>query len=520
MARYRHSARRAAGLMGKCVVAMCLTMCLAISVAAGVARAQGKGKDKDKKKGEECQPDDNSSVELVSGRLFLQKATDPKADTAEKAKDLKSAIGALTPKERIKNEAGQAYLLAEALSLWAGRPGAPTTGTRASFGFKSNPDGQVDILTMADSLLTKLQAAKPECAELVGAIRQQPYVPLVNRAIQELNAGHIDSAEALAKRSLVIYRNSPFASNVLAGVAVKRGDNAGAATAYRQTIELAGNDSTYAKLKMSAMYNLAVVTQARADAATGADRKTLADSALTLWKTYTAANPSDENGKAGLAHALQAAGDTLSASALSADMVTNPHKYSDVQIFRSAIAAAHDNRQADAVKLFEAGLTLNPYFRDALYYVSTTYFNAGQQDKLFPVAHRLVEIDPSNPDNYQLLAGAYQIRAKADKNPATKKADTDTLLTYFNKYRNMPVKLTVTKFDRETDKLMLEGTVQNLSDAEKTYPLKFQFLDATGAVIASQDAPPLTVPAKSSKDFTITVNHPGIFAYKYAPLVE
>ena len=508
MSPYRHTGWRGAGLIVGSLVVSCL-------IASTAAWAQGKGKGKG---GNQCQPDDNGGAELLSARLYMQKATDPKADSAEKVKDLKGAINALTPHEHIRNDVGQAYVLAEALSVWAAQPGAATTGTRGSFGFKDQPDGQVDILATDDSLLNRVQTAQPECADMVSRIRQEAYVPIVNHAIQQLNAGQYDSADASAKRALTIYKDSPYAYNVVAGVAVKRNDNAAAAAAYKQTIEKSGTDTSYTRLKTSAQYNFAVVTQALAEAATGADKKAKSDSAVALWRAYVAANPSDQNGKAGLSHALQVEGDTLSASALTTDMVSNPKKYTDVQIFRAAIAAARDDKQADAVKLFEAGLTLNPYFRDALYYVSTTYFNAGQQAKLFPVAKRLVEIDPSNPDNYQLLAGAYQIRAKADKSVAVKKADTDTLLKYFDKYKTMPVRLTVSKFDRESDKLTLAGTVQNLSESEKTYPLKFQFIDTTGAVVASQDAPPLTVPAKSSKDFTITVNQGGIAAYKYAPL--
>ncbi len=507
MSSYRHTGWRVAELVVGSLVVSCFI--------ASTAWAQGKGKGKG---GNQCQPDDNSGPELLSARLYLQKATDPKADSAEKVKDLKGAINALTPHEHLRNEVGQAYLLAEAISVWAAQPGAATTGSRGSFGFKDAPDGQVDILAMGDSLLDKVQTAKPECTDMVNAIRQQAYVPIVNHAIQQLNAGQYDSADASAKRALTIYRDSPYAYNVVAGVAVKRNDNAAAAAGYKQTIEKSGTDTNYTRLKTSAQYNYAVMIQALAESATGTDKKAKSDSAVALWRAYVAANPDDQNGKAGLSHALAVEGDTLSASALTADMVSSPKKYTDVQIFRAAIAAARDDRQADAVKLFEAGLTLNPYFRDALYYVSTNYFNAGQQAKLFPVARRLVEIDPSNPDNYQLLAGAYQLRAKADKSPAVKKADTDTLLKYFDKYKTMPVRLTVSKFDRESDKLVLAGTVQNLSESEKTYPLKFQFIDTTGAVVASQDEPPLTVPAKSSKDFTVTVNQGRIAAYKYAPL--
>jgi Flp pilus assembly protein TadD len=489
-------------------------------VAGGSARpahAQGKNK-----KGEDqttCQVDDRGAVELTSAQLFLQKATDPKTDTTDRTKALKQAIGALTPNEgRIKNEVGQAYMLGEALALWAAQPGAPLSGPRRTFGFREKPDEPIDVLAFTDSLFTRVQKDKPDCATYLGQLRQQPYVPLVNAAIQALNAGKIDSAEALAKQSLEIYRKSPYAYNVLAGVAVRRNDYTAAAKNYQTVLDLSATDTSLARLKSAAFYNLAVVTQSEAEAAKGSDKKALQDSSLVLWRAYAAANPADANGKAGLAHALQVGGDTLSAAALTSDMAANPTKYTDVQVFQAAISAAHDNRQAEALRLFKAGLTINPYFRDALAYVGGAYGTAGQADSLFPVARRLLEVDPSNPDTYQLIAYAFQMRLHADKDPTAKKADQDTLLYYFTKFKNAPVKVTVTKFSHDGDKLTLGGTVQNLTDTPKTWPIKFEFLDKTGKVIATQDVPPLTVDPKGSKDFTVTVQQAGIAAFKYEPL--
>ena len=101
-------------------------------------------------------------------------------------------------------------------------------------------------------------------------------------------------------------------------------------------------------------------------------------------------------------------------------METNPQKYTDIQLFQSAVAAAKGNRQGDALKLFEAGLVKNPFYNQALVYVANEYFNTGQLDKLFPAVRRLIDVDPADSDNYRLLAGAYQIRAKAEAGAAQK----------------------------------------------------------------------------------------------------
>jgi tetratricopeptide (TPR) repeat protein len=509
MRRYCSAARHAARIA---IVAL-----VATSVWATSARAQGKGK---KNEGPACTIDNQGAIEMSSAQLFLQKATDPKTDTASKFKALKQAIGTLTPADnKMHNDLGQAYMLGEAMATWVATPGAELSGPKSDYGFKADPTTQIDALHFTDSLFKRVIRDKPGCEAYLDQLRQGAYVPLVNKAIQALNASQYDSAQTFANQSLSIYGKSPYAYNVLGGVAVRRNDLPTAAKDYDTVIQLAGPDTLYTRLKNSALYNLAVVTQAEADTAkAGPERKALRDSSLALWKAYTAINPTDGNGKAGLAHALQAVGDTLSAEAMTKAMVSNPQQYTDVQIFQAALNAARDDRTADAAQLFKAGLSRNPYFRDALAYVAGEYAQAGKVDSLFPLARRLMDIDPSNPDSYQLMAYAYQLKAHNDKVPAVKKADQDTLLSYFSKYQNAPVKLSVTKFGHDGDKVMIAGTVENRTDAAKTWPIKFEFLDATGKVIATQDVPPLTVDPKGTKSFSVSVEQPGIAAYKYEPL--
>jgi tetratricopeptide (TPR) repeat protein len=465
-----------------------------------------------------CDAEDDNSAESISGRLFLSRATDAKTSADDKGKALRQAVGALGGKFDRNKDFGRDYLLGEALVLFVTEPGTSTVGPRSSFGFKDDPSGQIDVLATADTILTALETGKPACAQQAAAIRQQAYVPMTNAAIQALNAGQVDSAAALAQRAVGIYKGSPYVYNVLGGVAVKKGDLPAAARNYRQVVELSGTDTTYAKLKSQAMYNLAVVTENRAENASGPEKKAISDSAVALWRAYIAANPSDANGQAGLTHALQTSGDSAAAGQLSADMIANPSKYSDVQLFQSASAAARANRDSEAVKLFEAGLKVNPYYNQALYFVANTYFNGNQPDKLWPVVRRLVEVDPTDSANYRLLAGAYQLRAKADKTPASKKADQDSLLAALKKWKQPTVQVTVTKVVHDGDKIQVAGHVDNLTAAPKTYALKFQFLDATGKVLATQDAPPLAVGPHASQDFDVSANQPGVVSYKYAPL--
>ncbi len=492
-----------------------IVLCAGTSVvAAPVASAQKKG---DKNAAPACAVDNDNGAEALSGRLFLSRATDPKTSADDKGKALRQAVGTLGGKYDRNKDIGRDYLFGEALVLFTTEPATPLVGPRSTYGFKDDPTGTVDVLATADTVLTILETTHPECASQASAVRQQAYVPLVNASIGALNAGNTDSAGAMAQRALMIYKKSPYVYNVLAGVAVKKTDYATAQQQYRQVIAVAGTDTLYKKLKTGAMYNLAVVTTSLADAASGPDKKAKSDSAVQLWKDYVAANPGDPNGQAGLTNALQSSGDSAAAGQLFSDMTANPQKYTDIQLFQSGVAAAKANRQSNALKLFEAGLVKNPFYNQALVYVSNEYFNAGQLDKLFPAVRRLVDVDPADSDNYRLLAGAYQIRSKAETG-AAQKADRDSLVAALTKWKHPTSQVSVSRVLHDGDKMQISGKISNLTTAAKTYNLKFQFLDVSGKVLGSQDAPPLAVPPGGSQPFDVSATVPGVIAYKYLPI--
>jgi tetratricopeptide (TPR) repeat protein len=492
-----------------------ILLCAATSVVtAPVLSAQKKG---DKNGAPACTIDNDNGAEAMSGRLFLSRVTDPKTTAADRAKELRQAVGTLGGKYDRTKDVGRDYLLGEALVLFASEPGTPLVGPRSSYGFKDDPSGTIDVLASADTVLTVIETTHPECAAQIGAVRQQAYVPLVNASIGALNAGAMDSASATAQRALSIYKKSPYVYNVLAGVAVKKSDYATAQQQYRQVIDVAGNDTLYKKLKTGAMYNIAVVSTSLADAASGPDKKAKSDSAIQMWRDYVAVNPGDPNGQAGLTNALQSSGDSAAAGQLFSDMTANPQKYTDIQLFQSAVAAAKANRQTDALKLFEAGLVKNPFYNQALVYVSNEYFNAGQLDKLFPAVRRLVDVDPADSDNYRLLAGAYQIRAKAETGLA-QKADRDSLVAALTKWKHPTSQVVVSRVVHDGDKMEVSGKIANLTAAAKTYNLKVQFIDVNGKVLGSQDVPPLTVEPHGALPFDVTGTQPGVIAYKYLPV--
>ena len=65
---------------------------------------------------------------------------------------------------------------------------------------------------------------------------------------------------------------------------------------------------------------------------------------------------------------------------------------------------------------------------------------------------------------------------------------------------------------------MLSGTVENRTEEEKSYTLKFEFLDVAGTVLDTRDVTVEGVRGKGSKAFRVELtDKPGVAAFRYAP---
>jgi len=154
----------------------------------------------------------------------------------------------------------------------------------------------------------------------------------------------------------------------------------------------------------------------------------------------------------------------------------------------------------------------------------------GAIDKMPPMLARLTTVDPENPENYKLWARYWQAKAKQLKPAADRKdaaavdtkpfeAANDSLLKHFSRFDSATVKVTFSLFSHDGGRHVLGGTVENLTEQDKSYALKFEFLDAAGTVLESKDVPVENVTAKGQKSFRVELtDKPGVLAFRYAPL--
>jgi tetratricopeptide (TPR) repeat protein len=397
---------------------------------------------------------------------------------------------------------------------------------RADVGLTTNPDATINLLAAADTAFEFVEKQKPECAAETEKWRKQRWVPLINTAGQLINEDMLDSAQTLLQAANTIFDASPIPYYYMAMVAQKRGDLAAAAGHYQGALaaaskEAAAKDSNVARIRRQSLFNSAVLMQQRADSLQGDAKKQMLATAAEGFRTYLAENPNDPNApqaQSALARALGSAGDTAAVASIYSDMLANPAKYTDIQLFEAGTGAFRANRRQESIQLFTSGLEKNPYHRDALFNLANAYFATDQPDQMLEVTRRLVEVDPSNPDNWRLMAGAWQIKSKQVKDDKTKRALTDSILKNLAKEKDLPARVTFSTFRHEGAKHTLRGTIENRTDKQVTYSLKVEFLDAQGNVVATKTAEVGPVAPKGRQDFSVEVNQTGVVAYRYAPV--
>jgi hypothetical protein len=138
---------------------------------------------------------------------------------------------------------------------------------------------------------------------------------------------------------------------------------------------------------------------------------------------------------------------------------------------------------------------------------------------MVPTVHQLVAIDPSHAENWKLLGYAYAMMQPEEKDPAKKKALTDSIVKYSTLADEMKTDVTIEEFSVQPAKASVDGNIANLDDkATKTYQIKFEFLDKDGKVVDTKEMSVGPVAPTSAKAFKIEVDKPGVAWFRYAPV--
>jgi len=479
-------------------------------------------------------------------------------------KKLQEAVKMLNDGDLKKNPPGRALLLGRALVMELAQPSmASGTTTRGQAGFADNPTAPYDLIAGIDSAFTVVETSNPECISQTLPWRQQKaWVDLVNQSMQLSNEGKNDTAVVLAKRSLQLSKNAPYGYIVLAQAAAAANKPKDAIANYKLAIE-AAKDTAQADAKRQlenslGQYAADLYEQAPANSPDKATYMQEAKAAYEMLAKDPGTKYADA-ARAGQARIATMTGDTTAIKASYSEQLSNPGAFSYASLMGAAVTAAKANQTKDAIKLFQAAYNVNPYHRDVLYNIARLYLLDSSYAKGIDYARKLVTVDPSNPDNYQLLVIGYgsikkgyddklhdyEAKAKAlgqkantSKGAALKaaidsaakmtplikaytdssKVAIDSALKYNDLMTKLPARVAFSEFTPAADKTTIGGTVTNQTDAARTFNLKIEFLDKSGNVVASQSVATESVAAHQSAHFSVTGTGAGIVAFRYAPI--
>lgn len=473
-----------------------------------------------------CSIEEGSPKEVAQAYLRLNGAAGATAKDA-KLKALREALKqASTNIDKGQNIPGRNYIMAKAYAMILQDSILPVMTTRGELGLVGGtPSERVDLVVAVDSLLDSVEKASPDCvAEAANYRQSQTWLNMLNSAIAAVDRNQLDSAEAIAQRTLILHDKNPYGYQVLASIAARRADVPKQMDMWKKVIDAAGADTSHRDVRMQANYYLGNLYAEQAQAGSGAEQARLAREAQKLYRGYlTEAGDSVTSDmglvRMNLAVVMTMAGDTAEIPTLYAPLLAAPDKYSASDLLAAGDMAARLNRAADAVRLYENVIKQNPRDRKALFNLAASYYAEKQYEKMVPTVQQLVTVDPSHPENWKLLGYAYAMLQSAEKDAARKKLLTDSLIKYQKISDEMTTDVEVADFSVRGSRVTLEGQILNLdAKATKNYTLKVEFLDQAGAVVTSKEAAVGPVAPNTAKPFKLEVDQPGIVSFRYAPV--
>jgi len=441
----------------------------------------------------------------------------------DQQKRLKSAVTSLTsnPSKFKSNQAGHDYVLGQAFVHWAEQFPDSATVNKGAIGFVDGKEQSIDLLASADTLFTAVEKSNPDCAADIESFRLEGMRPMAVKVSGLINSDSVAQAEAMVKRIMMIDKTSPISLYFQGMVAQRKQDFATSADLFAKGLAAMPADvGADSNLKAALEWGAAQMTRRAAFSMTGDQKKAGMLKAAEYYKKFLADFPKSPNvpdAQQGLAASLSASGDSASVGKLWSDMLAAPGNYTAAQLYDAGTQAFTMNQFGPATKLMNAAQLKNGWLRPGLYNAANVYWKAGDFDRMLLTSKKLTQIDPNNPDEYQLLALAYQGKAKATKDPKIVKAYNDSLNAAFAASEKVKTKVTFDAFAIGSAKPALSGTIENISTAPQKGTLKVQFVNDAGIAVSTQSTE-FSLAPKEKKPFSVTGEGAAIVGYKYDPI--
>ena len=360
-------------------------------------------------------------------------------------------------------------------------------------------------LVGADTAFTKATENAPACAEEIKGYRQRAWQPLLTGAAEAMKASKNEEALTLFREAAIISRDYPqgFYNTGILFANTDKPDSA--AHYFALAVEKSGNDPRLAKDKLSAIVNLASMYQAMDKHA----------EAVVQFRKFLAVEPNDAQVKKAMASSLRLSGQAEEASKIESAMLTSALADGSAtanDLMQMGVNLFQDKKYPEAADAFGKALEKEPYFRDALFNLANVYLAEKNGPKLVETAQKLLAMEPLNTINMKLLGEGY--RAANDQ---TKLIET------VEKLVGVPTNVSIDNFQARKDGAKLVATATGLeatTPGGKPLPavaktLTFEFLDATGTVVATKEVAVPALKAGATHPIEFEVTGANIHGWRY-----
>jgi tetratricopeptide (TPR) repeat protein len=366
----------------------------------------------------------------------------------------------------------------------------------------------------ADSSFKRAAQLAPNCTQEMDNYRRNAWVGLVKAGSKFEEEKNVDSALALYREAGAIYQGSPVTYYQIASILNEKGESDSAAVYFGRAADAGANakDTTEIKIRDRSAFNQGALLLNKKDYA----------GASAAFEKYLKWQPNDNEAKRGLASAYRGAGQNDKAQALEKELVASGGAGAGAggggasagaqDLMGAGVNLYNDKKYAEAAAAFEKAVAAEPYNRDALSNLSNTYLALKDGPKLLATATKLVAIEPMNETALKLQGEGYKQSGKV--NDAVKTAEQVLAL---------PVDVKVADFSAKPQGADLAATATG-RDAQTPsgkpitpapVSLVFEFLDAGGGVVATQEAQVPALKAGAAQDIKVAAQGAGITAWRY-----
>jgi tetratricopeptide (TPR) repeat protein len=370
----------------------------------------------------------------------------------------------------------------------------------------------------ADTALTRAAQMAPACEKEISAYRQNAWVALIKGGNTFEEQKNLDSALVLYRQAGMIFHTSAIPYYQAANVFNTKGQGDSAAAYFGKAVAASANatDTTEVNIRNRSAFNRSALLL----------NSQKYPEAIKAFEQYLQWVPNDNEAKRGLAGAYRGAGDVAKAQALEQQVVAAGGAAGGAAAAGGGAGAGtgsqdlmnigvnfyNEKKYADAATAFEKVVQAEPYNRDALFNLTNTYLALKDGPKLLATAQKLAELEPMNENVLKLVGEGYKQSGKINEAVSTAE-----------KVLALPIDVKVTEFAPTASGATLAATATGRAAqtaAGKPIPpkpvtLTFEFLNASGGVVGSQDVAVPALKAGATQDVKAAGQGQGIAGYRY-----